>query len=215
MPTSIRDDLLAIAGIESAELEGDADAPEEVRVRLQAGVDVAAVGEEIRKVLAGHGLHADVGGSTTQPAVHAVPTAGVAPEQPAPTPEPSPPPIAVEAPISASTGLVGLQSVAIEESSSGLTVVARAADGSRAMRRARSSGEDLDTAVVAAVAAVVAPEATPPLLLAVTEEEVEGSTVLTVVLDLARGRREAGSAVVEGGRAYAVGRAAWAALSVP
>jgi hypothetical protein len=109
-------------------------------------------------------------------------------------------------------GATWLASIAVEEDREGVSVVATAEDGASATRRAGAEGRGLDEAVVAAVGALVAQALPVPVLVAVSDREVEGSTVLTVVLDV-EDRRVAGSTIVEGGRPYAVGRATWAALS--
>ena len=56
MADSLRDELLSIPGIEAAEFEGDVAAPEGVRVRLSADADSEVVGQEVRRILATHGM---------------------------------------------------------------------------------------------------------------------------------------------------------------
>ncbi len=56
----LRDELLSVPGVESAVVEGDAITPQGVRVRLARGVDAAAVGEEVQRVLASHGLRSEM-----------------------------------------------------------------------------------------------------------------------------------------------------------
>lgn len=80
MAGSLRQDLHAISGIEGADFDGDVVAPEGVRVRLSAGADPIQVGEEVRGVLAEHGLRSQM---TSTPAAAEGPPVG-SPERPAP-----------------------------------------------------------------------------------------------------------------------------------
>ncbi|MFV9672264.1 MAG: hypothetical protein ACNYZH_03475, partial [Acidimicrobiia bacterium] len=64
--------------------------------------------------------------------------------------------------------------------------------------------------VVSAVAQLAGATSTP-LIRSVDVRDIGGTSVVTVVIDEA-GDRLVGSAIVEGGRAYAVGRAVWTAL---
>ena len=57
---SLRDELMSIPGVEAAEFDGSSATPEGVKVRLAAGVDVEAVGEEIQRVLTEHGLRSEL-----------------------------------------------------------------------------------------------------------------------------------------------------------
>ena len=52
-----------------------------------------------------------------------------------------------------------------------------------------------------------------PMIVSLVEQDIDGTRIVTVMLELGRGSRVVGSAVFDGGRAYAVGRAAWSALS--
>jgi hypothetical protein len=76
---------------------------------------------------------------------------------------------------------------------------------------AGSSVAAVDRAVVSAVAEL-AGAVSIPLICSLDERDLAETPVVTVVLE-EDGRRLVGSAVVEGGRAYAVGRAVWTALS--
>ena len=80
---SLRDELMGIPGVIAADFEGNAENPDGVKVRLDAGVDVEAVGEEIQRVLTEHGLRSELAGreGTEPPSVEeaaAEPIAGVA-----------------------------------------------------------------------------------------------------------------------------------------
>jgi hypothetical protein len=52
--------LLAIPGIDGAELEGDAVAPQGVRVQLSVGADPQEVGRQVQQVLAAHGMRSQM-----------------------------------------------------------------------------------------------------------------------------------------------------------
>lgn len=56
---SLQEDLLSIPGVEGAEVEGTADKPAGLRIRIAEGADQAAVGGAIRRVLTAHGLGTD------------------------------------------------------------------------------------------------------------------------------------------------------------
>jgi hypothetical protein len=241
---SLRDELLSIPGIEEAELEGDAETPAGVRVRLSADADTDSVGEEVRRVLATYGMRSHVttaaepaspppppgapASVVTLPGVSvapppaafgdAQPVTGVAapdevitePQAPAePVPAEPPAPAVATPPVA----LRRLHSAAVEEGRAGVTVRVSADDGAVAERRARPGEAGLDEAVVSATAELVDGSAAPPLLIEVVEQEVAGTPLMTVVLELADGARCAGSAVADGGRVYAIAHATWLALS--
>lgn len=56
---SLQEDLLRIPGVEGAEVEGSADKPAGLRIRIAEGADQGAVGGAIRRVLTSHGLGTD------------------------------------------------------------------------------------------------------------------------------------------------------------
>ena len=183
----LRDDLLSVPGVVSAQLDGDAMAPAGVRVHLSPGVDAASVGDEVQRVLSLHGLRSEV---------------GVTPEVPAPGDV-----MAVDLP---TTG-PSLTSVRVTEGRDGVLVEALAGGVTVPVRAAGAAGPAFDQAVVSAVAEL-AGAATAPLIRSVDLRDIGGTSVVTVVIDEA-GDQLVGSAIVEGGRAYAVGRAVWAALA--
>ena len=78
MPGTLRDDILAIPGIDNAELDGDSVTPDGVRVRLAFGADSQRVGREVRRVLALHGMRSQLTGVPDY----------VAPAEPPPPPVP-------------------------------------------------------------------------------------------------------------------------------
>lgn len=229
MADSLRDELLSIPGIEEAEFEGEGPTPAGVRVRLSADADTDVVGEEVRRVLATHGMRSQVSAAgeppipppppgapasvVTLPGVSIAPAPPDVPELPSqPAPEPQETERdAVPAPVVSTSAK--LQSVAVEEGREGVVVRVTAAGGATAERRARPGGAGLDAAVVSAVGQLLAPTAAPPLVVEVLDHEISGTSVVTVVLELGDGSRRVGSAVSDGGRVYAVGYATWQALS--
>ena len=187
----LRDDLLSLPGVESADLDGDEMAPSGVRVRQAPGTDVATVGEEVRRVLALHGLRSEVGVEPASPDGSPRATSG--------------PPATGDAPVRT------LEKIRVDEGRDGVVVEAFAGDETAEMRAAGRSDPALDQAVVGAVAAVAGVPSVP-LIRSVDVRQLGGTRVVTVMID-ENGDRLVGSAVFEGGRAYAVGRAVWAALS--
>ena len=207
---TLRDDLLSLPGVEQAEIDGDSATPAGVRVRLSPGVDPAAIGEEIRRVLSMHGQRQenDVVSAAEQSAASTPRESGVAeplddgggvqrrePEGAQPA-----------APIGE-----GLEWVSVTEGREGITVTAGAQSAKASGRTAGPSGPAIDQAVVSVVAELVG-AASIPLVRSLDERELAGTPVVTIVLEES-GRQLVGSAVVAGGRAYAVGRAVWTALS--
>lgn len=187
----LRDELLRVPGVESADIEGDALTPQGVRVRLSAGVDAAAVGEEVQRVLAAHGLRSEMAPPDKPVSVQTLPEL---------TPRSSLPRRQADETLS---------KVAIVESNEGITVRAET-DAGRVADRPAAGGGRLDEAVVGAVSelAGVAPT---PIILAIDDHDVEGIDVVSILVEAGRDRL-AGSSVVEGGRPYALGRATWMAL---
>ncbi|HEX9854597.1 MAG TPA: hypothetical protein VGC47_04725 [Acidimicrobiia bacterium] len=226
MVDSLRSDLLSIEGIASAELDGDDESPAGVKVRLTAGADAQVVGREVRRVLARHGM------TSQMPAADEF-AAG-------PPPPPGAPVLllpSVQTTTSDREGVTvdlrsegvavdrpdddesehdgaesGLASIAVEEGRNGVTVRVNG-NGRIASRRARASGTGLDEAIVSAVGEILVESSTPPLLVKALSETIEGTQIVTVLVEVGDGARRAGSAVLEGGRAYAVARAVWVALS--
>ena len=207
----LRDDLLSLPGVESAEFDGDPVRPTGIRVGLSRGVDPAGVGAEVHRVLAQHGLRPDDPSSPTR----STPLFAEAPDRAvsASSPETE---IHQAVVVGASTDGVllpgtGLESVSVSEGRDGIVVTAVGGATSASVRAASSSTPAIDQAVVAAVAELVA-TGTVPLVVSVDERRLGGTTVVTVVLEES-GARRVGSAVVEAGRSYALGRAVWAGLA--
>ena len=255
---SLRDELLAIPGIAAADLEGDADTPAGVRVRLESGADPDVVGEEVQRVLATHGMNSHVTGPKVEPAAPppppgaaaVVPLPGIVTDpQPAAVPgaaeggEPAegpavseaasareqsavasasgsleevPPPHITDVPSrpapSAASG-VALEGVSITEGRTGISVTAVASNGRSTTRRARSTEAGLDEAIVTAVSELVDPQQAAPLLVAVFEHDLSDTALITVLLEVGGGERRVGTAVLDGGRGYALAKATWQALA--
>ncbi len=226
---SLRDELLTIPGIDGAEVDDD-DGVSGVRVQLAAGADPDRVGLAVQRVLATHGMRSAMASGTVPTSgpppppgaasVVAFPQGGregttehrtvVVPSGAVPEAEPesAPPP----APLLSSPPM--LDAVTVEEGAAGVTVQVVGRDGSRAERRARSTGKGFDEAVVAAVADLVG--ASPlPLVVGIHDHEAGDAHSVTVVIEIEGGDFRAGAAVVEAGRAFAVAQAAWLALTEP
>lgn len=184
----LRDQLLNLPGVESAVIEGDALTPEGVRVRLSAGVDAASVGEAVQRVLAAHGLRSEI----------AAPGSAVTVELDAPPPS-----------TLARERRETLASISIVEARQGITVRAETSNGRSADRPAHAGGNRLDEAVIGAVSELNGLTPTP-IILSIEERDVEGTRVVTIVIDDGA-NRYAGSSVIDGGRPFAVGQATWTA----
>ncbi len=221
---NLRDELLSVVGVASAEVETDGDAPSGVRVRLLPDADEKIVGAEVQRVLAAHGMRSRIASEAAAVAAPEVPPRPVTPppveaaveETPPPQAEPEPSRAVPStdhpyAPPGEAAGGGALASLAFEESADGVSVTAIATDGRRFSRRAAAiTDEAVAEAVVAAVGALA--EGRPQRLLWISSETVDGTTVVTVLVEKADGSRLAGAAVVRAAAAYAVARATWAAL---
>jgi hypothetical protein len=233
---TLQADLLAVPGVASADVETNVgDAPAGVKVRLDADADARRVGVEVQRILAAHGMRSRFSGtdqaveesapppapepsrpstpvrSTPPPAAPTPP----APDQPPPvTAIPNPPtidPPTIDPPsIEPPSTIAALRSVSVEERADGRTALVVLDDGRQAAQATGSGAEDLDSAVVAAITEAAGVAAT---LVVVEWTEVEQGSVATVVAQDADGTLLAGAAAVRIGRAFAVGKAAHAALS--
>ena len=206
----LSDDLLSLPGVEHAELDGDPARPAGIRVRLAHGVDAAAVAGEVRRVLAQHGLRPDVdhAGDASPPASgpedHPL-------EVPPDTSDDVPADPVAGVPVVVLMSGFGSVSVGITEGIETIVVTATGSAGHASVRVSGPSAVAVDQAVVEAVAEL-AGTATRPRVCSIDERRLDGTTVVTVVIEES-GARLVGSAVVRSGRSYAVGRAVWAALS--
>lgn len=197
----LREDLLNLPGVEHAELDGDPIAPAGIRVRLSDDVDPSTVADDVRRVLAVHGLRPDIDGEEPQPQTS---DADASSNEPLLTDGEHAPDIVV-------TMSRRLTSIGITEERDGVLVTATGPSGAVSVRAAGVSVPAIDRAVVEAVAEVFG-TVTRPLVCSVEERDLDGTSVITLVIEEG-GERLVGSAVVRSGRAYAVGRAVWTALS--
>jgi hypothetical protein len=212
---TLRDELLAVPGVTEAEVEDAGGGPSGVKVTLDPTADARQVGAEVQRVLAAHGLSSRMAGDPggAPPPIVGFPAPGA--ETPAPadgSPEaPAEPPEAPEVPpaVVPAAPAAGLAAVRVEESREEVVVTAIATDGRTRSERAAPRSDAMLAAVVAAVGALA--EGRPPAVLALERTDVDGSLVVTVVLERADGSRGAGASVVRASQAFAVGKAAWSA----
>lgn len=206
MAEALREELLAVPGIAGAEVESDQGVAG-VRVQLAVGADPDEVGAAVRRILADHGMRpakaepGDPGGPPPPPGApgsvvsfplvgeHAIAGAAAEPE----------------------TAEIRLESVSVEETPEGISVTIRATDGAHTVRTLDSGLSGMDEAVVAAVAELTGtPDAA---LVEASEARLGERTVITVLVALDEATEVSGAAVQMGGRAFAVARAAWVALT--
>lgn len=194
--------LRAVPGVAEVELQGPDEAPSTVRLRLEPSADPRAVQDEVMRVLSDSGLRPRL----------APPRARLQPVAPPPPPSPDEEEIEEEG-RPAAAGVVRLSSLILEERPDQVTVTIGGSDGSSASRTGPATPRGLEEAIIRAVAALAVP-GVEPALLSLEESEVGGRQVITAVVEGAEGRPAAGSAVVQAGRAFAVARAVWAALTM-
>lgn len=158
----------------------------------------------------------DVGDAAPAPADGSGPADGDE-EDPGSGPEPaSVEPHGDASPPVASSEAVGerrLASVAVEEGRAGVLVRVLTTTGDGVEQHAASSEGGVESAVVRATARLARPGAPEPTVVEIDDRRTEGADIVTIVLDV-DGKLHAGSAVVVAGRAFALGRATWAALSL-
>lgn len=207
---TLREDLLSLPGVEHAELDGDPMAPAGIRVRLSHGSDAEAIAGEVRNVLAHHGLRPDIDHARESAPPAPDPSEAVTRARSDASDDAPLDPIA-NGPVIVLMAGVGLLSVGITEGIDTVVVTATGPTGLASVRASGPSVVAVDHAVVQAVAEL-AETATQPRLCSMDERELGGTAVVTVVIEES-GERLVGSAIVRSGRAYAVGRAVWAALS--
>jgi hypothetical protein len=106
-----------------------------------------------------------------------------------------------------------IESVAVVEGRTGITVTVTASNGDEISHAASSSEGGVEAAVMISAARLVDPSSPDPTVVEIEDRRVEGVDIVMIVLDM-DGRIVAGSAIVEAGRAFALGRATWAALAL-
>jgi hypothetical protein len=208
MAEALREELLAVPGIAGAEVESDQGVAG-VRVQLAVGADPDEVGAAVRRILAHHGMRP----ATAEPGESG-------PD--GPPPPPGAPGSVVSFPLVGEHAVAEaaaesepaesrLESVAVEETPDGISVSVRATGGGSTLRALDTGLAGMDEAVVAAVAELTDnPDAT---LVDVSEAQLGERTVITVLVAVDEATEASGAAIQLGGRAYAVARAAWVALT--
>jgi hypothetical protein len=106
-----------------------------------------------------------------------------------------------------------IESVAVVEGRSGILVTVTASTGDEISHAASATEGGVEAAVVIAAARLVDPSAPDPTVVEIEDRRVEGVDIVMIVLDM-DGRIAAGSAIVEAGRVFSLGRATWAALAL-
>jgi hypothetical protein len=106
-----------------------------------------------------------------------------------------------------------LRSVSVEEGRDGIVVTVAATDDAEVRQAAASTEGGVESAVVRATARLARPDGPDAIVVDIEDRRVEGIDIVMIVLDI-DGSMLAGSAVVGAGRAFALGRATWAALSL-
>lgn len=139
---------------------------------------------------------------------------------PEPVARPEEPPVEIEAEgsdeeraadaPSSRRGLVAR--VRVQEDRDGVAVTIDTDDGRSVTRRGRPSDAGVREAVVAAVGELSGDES-PPVLLAAEEHALGDHALVTVLLQRHDGSFHVGSALIGAEKAFALARAAWAALS--
>ena len=105
-----------------------------------------------------------------------------------------------------------LSRVRVQEDRDGVAVTVDTDDGRSVTRRGRPSDAGVREAVVAAVGELSGDQP-PPVLLAAEEHELGEHRMITVLLQRHDGSFHVGSALVGAEKAFALARAAWAAMS--
>lgn len=118
-----------------------------------------------------------------------------------------------EPPSTARDTIARIESVAVVEGRTGILVTVGASDGSKMSQVAASTEGGVETAVVKATANLVDPSSPDPTVVEIEDRRVEGVDIVMIVLEV-NGELVAGSSVVAAGRAFALGRATWAALAL-
>jgi hypothetical protein len=255
---SLHEDLLAIDGVDGAEVDGASGSPSGLRIRIAKDADQRFVGEEIRRVLSAHSLGTDTrlpgeppikesNGGTSQQMASVSDLASGADADPAAAtrvaalvplvaddavdeshgefhafesvvdltePPPPKPENGSQKPTDPSSqALARIEKVSVEEGRSGILVSVVATDGRIQTEFAASSEGGVERAVVVASARIASPGSPTPIVIEIDERRVDGVDIIMIVLDM-DGEIAAGSAVVGAGRAFALGRATWAAISI-
>lgn len=185
---TLRGELLALSGVADAEVDSTS-TPPDVRVHLAPGADPRAVGVQVQRVLASHGLR-----SRMADGMVVAPPEASSPAPPAPQ----------------ATAAGGIVQVTVDETAEGVTVTVSTADGRSETHPGEPSEQGIAQAAVAAVGKLAT--GASARLVWMSTAEAEGTTVVSVLLERTDGARLAGAATVRGSLAHAVARASWNAL---
>lgn len=129
------------------------------------------------------------------------------------SPQAEPSPVETAPPKTSAVSIARLERVIVEEARSGIVVTVGASDGTEISQIASSTEGGVETAVVKAAARLVDSSAPDPIVVNIEDRRVEGVDIVMIVLDV-DGELMAGAAIVAAGRAFALGRATWAALAL-
>jgi hypothetical protein len=214
----------AVPGISVADVEPrDANGPL-VRVWLDGSRDADEVAADVRLILGQHGyatresILRDADGSAEEDDGASRPPnqrrsglgRGLDSLIPASAEEEPPAHLQVAPPLQVSPEPPRLELVATEETADGVAV--RAADShGRAAISPMSRDDELHPAITAAVGGLFG-EPNPPRLIGFETHEVGEVSVLTCVIETAKGDIATGSAVAAAGLPFTLGKAVWAAL---
>ena len=211
----LRAALLAVPGIASAEVsERPGDTPV-VRLWLDGSRPGEDVQRDVDEVIAGEGYRRKDELVEMEPAVPERKRQGLGRGLetliPVAQREVAPAQFQEVAVMDATTDTVQLAKVAIEESAEGVLVRVEDSPGGSGVAEVGDGESALQDSVVSAVAGLFG-LAGGVRLIAIDERHVADTQVVSVLLERSSGRRHAGAAVVEGGRPYTIGRAAYAAF---
>lgn len=199
---TLESDLLRVEGVRNASVTVEPDGPLGIRIEVDDRADRDDVAQAVRAVLEARGLSAAFASAKE--------SSGARPSQAASAVTSSPP--VRERPPAPDRHRIGLGSVAIAESDRGVELAVRMVDGRRATRRCAGR----DHAVWQCLAEMLydlGDRATArPYVQAVDWLTVDGTPIVTVVVDVGDGHRRIGAAPVRATRGLAVGKAIWSAL---
>ena len=119
---------------------------------------------------------------------------------------------AMAAPPTGATSVPRFESVAVREGRDGISVVVTTSDGRTESQAAAASEGGVEAVVVRATAALARPGAPQARVVEIDDRRIEGVDIVMIVLEL-DGELATGSSDERAGRASALGRATWAALT--
>lgn len=121
--------------------------------------------------------------------------------------------VAASLPQTTPGGVARLERVTVEEGRTGIVVTVSASDGTEISQIASATEGGVEAAVIKAAAKLIDSSAPDPIVVNIDDRRVEGVDIVMIVLDVG-GTLIAGSSIVAAGRAFALGRATWAALAL-